>query len=90
MTVEINIPPVLQALVGGINRIDVGGATIGECFKEMVQKYPVLKPKLFDKRGNLPKGISIFINGASAYPEPLSKPVHNGDKIYISHIVLGG
>jgi molybdopterin converting factor small subunit len=90
MTIEINLPPVLQALVNGTSRIDVSGDTIGECFKELVRKYPVLKPKLFDKRGQLPKGINIFINGVSAYPEPLSKPVRDGDKIHISHIVLGG
>jgi molybdopterin synthase sulfur carrier subunit len=90
MAVEIIIPPVLQALVNGVNRIDVSGATIDECFKEMVQKYPALKQKLYDKHGKLPKGISIFLNGVSAYPKPLSKPVRDGDKIHISHIVLGG
>ena len=90
MAVEINIPPILQALVNGVSRINVSGATIGECFKEMLQQYPALKPKLYDKNGNLPKGISIFLNGVSAYPSPLSKTVHDGDKIYISHIVLGG
>jgi hypothetical protein len=90
MTVEINIPPVLQALVNGISRINVSGTTIGECFKEMLRQYPALKPKIYNNQGNLPKGISIFLNGASAYPNPLPKPVHDGDKIYISHIVLGG
>ncbi len=90
MAVEINVPPVLQALISGVSQINVSGATVGECFKEMVQKYPALKPKLYDKYGNLPKGINIFLNGVSAYPNPLSKPVRNGDKIHISHIVLGG
>jgi len=90
MTVEVNIPPVLQALVNGVNRINVEGSAVGECLNEMVAKYPQLKPKLFNKRGNLRKGISIFINKENAFPEPLSKPVRPGDKIYISHIVLGG
>jgi molybdopterin converting factor small subunit len=90
MTIAIYIPPVLQALVDGVNHIDVNGGTIGECIKEMAQKHPALKPKLFDKRGNLPKGISIFLNGTNAYPEPLSKSVRDGDKIHIFHIVLGG
>lgn len=90
MSVEINIPPVLQALVNGISRIDVSGATIGECIDEMLQKYSVLKPKLFEKNDDLRKGISIFLNGTSAYPNPLVKTTHDGDKIYISHIVLGG
>ncbi len=90
MTIQINIPPVLQALVGGVSRIDVNGATIGDCFNGMVKKYPQLKPKLFNKRGELPNGISIFLNGENAYPEPLSRPVRDGDKIHVSHIVLGG
>jgi molybdopterin synthase sulfur carrier subunit len=90
MAAEINIPPVLQALVNGVSRVNVSGATIGECFENMLQQYPALKPKLYDKHGKLPKGISIFLNGVSAYPNPLPKPVHDGDKIYISHIVLGG
>jgi len=90
MTVEINIPPVMQALVNGINRIDVHGGTIGECFNEMVKKYPQFKPKLFTRGGKLRNGIQIFINEKDAYPEPLSHLVHDGDKIYISHIVLGG
>lgn len=90
MAVEINIPPVLQALVSGISRIDVNGATIGDCLKEMLQNYPALKTKLYEKDGNLRKGINIFINGVSAYPNPLPKPVHDGDKIHISHVVLGG
>ncbi len=90
MVVEINIPPVLQALVNGISLINVSGATVGECLEEMLQQYPTLRSKLYDKKGKLPKGISIFLNGKSAYPNPLSKPVHDGDKIHISHIVLGG
>ena len=90
MTVQINIPPVLQALVSGVNRIEVQGSTVGECLNEMVEKYPQLKPKLFNKRGELPKGVSIFINRENAFPKPLSRPVRPGDKIYISHIVLGG
>ena len=90
MAVEISIPPVLQALVNGINRIDVNGGTIGECLDEMVTKYPQLKTKLFNKRGKLPNGISIFLNGEDAFPEPLSRPVRSGDRIHISHIVLGG
>ena len=90
MAIEINVPPVLQALISGVSQISVSGATIGECFKEMVQIYPALKPKLYDENGSLPKGINIFLNGVSAYPNPLPKPVHDGDKIHISHIVLGG
>ena len=90
MAIEINLPPVMQALVNGVNRIDVSSGTVGECFREMVNKYPQFKPKLFTQRGKLRNGIQIFINREDAYPEPLSRPVRDGDKIYLSHIISGG
>lgn len=90
MSVEINIPPVLQALTDGVRQIDVGGSTVGECLQELAKQYPKLKEKLFTGNGRLPKGMNIFINRVSAYPKPLARPVHDGDKIHIAHIVLGG
>lgn len=90
MNVEIYIPPVMQALVNGVNHVDVSGATIGECFREMINKYPQFKTKIFTQGGKLRNGIQIFINREDAYPEPLSRPVRKGDKIYLSHIISGG
>jgi molybdopterin converting factor small subunit len=90
MSVEINLPPVLQAMVGDIRQIDVTGGTVGECMEALVQKYPQLKSKLFNRKNSLPNGINIFVNGENAYPQPLSKKVKEGDKVYISYIVLGG
>jgi len=90
MSVEINIPPVLQALFDGVRQVDVSGSTVGECLKHLVERYPRLKPGLFNRQGKLPKGVSIFVNGESAYPGELTRPVHDGDKVYITNIVLGG
>jgi len=80
----------MQALVNGINRIDVSGDAIGECLNDLVKKYPQFKQKLFTQRGKLRNGTQIFLNEKDAYPEPLFRPVHDGDKIYIFNIVLGG
>ncbi len=90
MTVEISIPPSLQALIDGVNKVDVRGGTVGECLEELAGQYPALKPKLFTGKGKLPKGMNIFINGANAYPGPLTRTVLDGDKIHIAYAVLGG
>jgi len=90
MAIEINLPPVLQTLVGDIKQIDVTGRTVGECLEELVKQYPGLKSRLLKKNNRLPNGINIFINGENIYPEPLAKRVHEGDKVYISYFVLGG
>jgi molybdopterin converting factor small subunit len=90
MSVEVNIPPSLQALVDGVKQIEVSGGTVGECLKDLVRLYPQLKEKIFTRSGRLPKGMNIFINGASVGSRPLKIPVHNGDKVHIAYIVLGG
>jgi molybdopterin converting factor small subunit len=90
MSVEINIPPSLQALVDGANRVDVAGGNVGECLKDLARLYPRLKKKIFQRNGSLPKGMNVFINGASAGPRPLHRAVREGDKIHIAYIVLGG
>lgn len=90
MSIEINIPPALQTLVGGIRRIDVDGSTVGECLDALSKKYPALKPRLLNRQGKPPGGMSIYVNGQAAYPEPLARPVRDGDKIHLAYIVLGG
>jgi molybdopterin converting factor small subunit len=90
VSVEINIPPVLQALAGDVRQINVTGSTVGECLEELVKQYPRLKPRLFNRRGKLPNGINIFVNGENTYPETLARRVKEGDKVHISYIVLGG
>jgi molybdopterin converting factor small subunit len=90
MTVEINIPPALQALADGVSKIDVRGSTVGECLEELAERYPALKKKLFTGKGKLPKGMNIFINRVGAYPDPLARQVRDGDKVHIAYSVLGG
>lgn len=90
MSIEINIPPSLQALVAGVARVDVTGSTVGACLKELVRLYPPLRAKIFTRNGRLPKGMNIFVNGAGTSPRPLTVPVRDRDKIYIAYAVLGG
>jgi molybdopterin converting factor small subunit len=90
MGVLVTLPPILQALAGGVKNVDVGGGTVAECLKELAARYPRLKTKLFTGRGKLPKGTNIFINGENAYPEPLARKVRDGDNVLISYLVLGG
>jgi molybdopterin converting factor small subunit len=90
MSIEINIPPFLQHLADGMRRIEVSGKTVGECLEALVERYPQVKPRLYNKDGKLPKGLNIFVNGESAFPEELAKPVKDGDKVYITYVMVGG
>jgi molybdopterin converting factor small subunit len=90
MSIEVNIPPSLQALVDGVGSVEVEGGTVGACLRALVRLYPRLQDKIFARNGRLPKGLNIYINRKSAGPHPLTKPVRDGDKVHIAYIVLGG
>ncbi|OGO30597.1 MAG: hypothetical protein A2Z29_11535 [Chloroflexi bacterium RBG_16_56_11] len=90
MNIEIAIPPFLQPLTGNVKQLSVSGGTVSACLDDLVKRYPGLKERLFGRDGQLPKGINVFINGKNVYPDGLSGPVHVGDKIHISYVVLGG
>lgn len=90
MSVEINLPPLLQALAGGTQKLDVAGSTVQECLEELVKIYPGLNLKLFKNSGELANGVEIYVNREKIYPRPMLKMVKNGDIIHISFVVLGG
>ena len=90
MGVEINIPQFLQHLTNGVKVAEVSGRTVGECLIDLVRQFPQLKALLFTKNGKLLKYLDVYINGESAYPEELAKPVSDGDELYIIKIIVGG
>ena len=71
MSVEITIPPFLQHLAGGVKQVEVQGKTVAECLEALVGQHPGLRPRLFERNGKLLSGLSIFINGESAFPGEL-------------------
>ncbi len=90
MTVQIEIPAFLGHLTRGVKAVGVKGETVGECLNSFVNQFPGTRELLFDKDDELLKYIDIYINGASVYPEELSKAVHSGDTISMLYLIVGG
>ncbi len=90
MSIEINIPQFLQHLVNDVKVVDVNGRTVGECLSDLVKHLPQLEARLFDNKGRLLKHLNVYVNGESAYPEDLAKPVNDGDKLHIIATIVGG
>ena len=89
MTIEISLHKTHRQYTDGKEIIEVEGKTVGECLKELVKKYPALDKEIF-KTGRLNSLIEVYLNGASAYPNELVKPVKDGDKISLVYILSGG
>ena len=90
MSIQINISQFLQHLTNGTRTVDVNGKTVGECLNDLVKQFPPVEPLLFDKKGELIKLLNVYVNGESAYPEELTKPVNEGDELDIMYTIVGG
>jgi sulfur-carrier protein len=89
VTIEISLHKTHRRYTDGKEIIEVEGKTVGECLQNLVKKYPALDKDIF-KTGKLNSIIEVYLNGASAYPNELAKPVKDGDKINLVYMLSGG
>ena len=80
----------MRHLAGGLEVVEVEGATAGEALDNLVTRYPEIKPKVFDKHGKLLNFIDLYVNSESSYPEELKKKVKDGDELTIALMLCGG
>ena len=90
MSIKINIPSYMQSFTNNMEVVEVNGSTVGKCLSHLVKQFPGMKKQLFSKNGDLFENIIISINGTSAYPEQMAKPVKDGDELNILLIIGGG
>ena len=90
MSVKIHIAPFLQHLANDVKVAEAKGSTVGECLNDLVNQFPHMGELLFDGNGNLHRSVDVYVNGESAYPEELAKPVNDEDELYILQVIVGG
>ena len=90
MSIKISIPSYMQSFTNNMKVVEVSGSTVGVCLNHLVKQFPGMRKQLFSRNGNLFENISISVNGESAYPEQLAKPVKDGDELNILFIIGGG
>ena len=90
MSINIEISSIFGRYTNNQLVIPVKGNTVGECVQDLVGQYPDLKKVLLNQQGNLLYSYEVYINGESAYPNEMAKPVKDGDKLNIVMIIHGG
>ena len=90
MSIEVSIHQALRHLTNSQAMVKVNGNTVGQCLNDLVNQFPGIKPKIFDKKGKLLNYIDIYVNLESSYPEELAMPVKDGDQLHITLIIAGG
>jgi molybdopterin converting factor small subunit len=90
MSVKIEVPLFVRHLTGDTTEIQVNGRTVRECLDLFVEQFPATKRLIFDSQNKLLGYITLYINGANAFPEEMDRPVKSGDLISMLYIIIGG
>ncbi len=91
MAVDIKLPTVLRAQADGKTTVAVDGATVGEVFAALVERYPGLRGNLLDESGGLHKFVNVYKDDDDIrYLDGLDTKVGDGDVLSILPAVAGG
>ena len=91
MAVEIKLPTVLRVQADGQATVAVDGATVGEVFTTLVERYPGLRGNLLDDDGKLHKFVNVYKDDDDIrYLDGLATMLENGDVLSILPAVAGG
>lgn len=90
MSAKIHIHVTHRQFTNGQDVVTVDGNTVGECLNHLIRQYPGMEKALFAKKDKLLNFIEVFVNDGTAYPNELSKPVKDGDKINLLVMLAGG
>jgi molybdopterin converting factor small subunit len=90
MSVKVHLHLTLRQHTNGQEIVEAEGATVGECLKDIIKRFPAMESALFDKKGKLNNIVEIYLNLQSAYPDELAKRVKDGDEIHVTLMLSGG
>jgi molybdopterin synthase sulfur carrier subunit len=89
--VEVKLPNVLRSQADGQASIGLDGATVGEVFTALVDRYPGLRGNLLDDAGGLHKFVNVYKDDDDIrYLEGLDTKLADGDVLSILPAVAGG
>jgi molybdopterin converting factor small subunit len=91
MAVEVKLPTLLRAHADGAASVTADGATIGEVFQVLTDRYPGLAGNLVGDDGKLHKFVNVYKDDDDIrYLDGLDTKVADGDVISILPAVAGG
>ena len=91
MPVEVKIPTMLRAQADGQSSVSVDGATVGDVFGALIERYPSLRDNLLADDGGLHKFVNVYKDDDDIrYLDGLKTQLADGDVISILPAVAGG
>ena len=91
MGVTVRIPGPLRKITQGVEKLEVEGATLGECIGVLEERFPGIKERLLDEEGQMRYFVNVYLNGEDVrFLKGLDTPTNAGDELSIVPAVAGG
>lgn len=89
--VPVSLPSLLVGCTGGAREVTVEAATLRGGVDALIERYPLLRPHLFDEAGALREHVNVFLNDDNArWLADWNVELKPGDSLTILQAVSGG
>jgi molybdopterin synthase sulfur carrier subunit len=91
MPVSVRIPTPLRALTRGTAEVQADGGTVEALVEDLDRRFPGLRERLVDERGELRRFINIYVNEEDIrFLQGKDTALKDGDSVSIVPAIAGG
>lgn len=92
ISINVVVPSLLRQFTGGQEQVKITldndiMFNVEGCLKSLVSQYPEIKQKLYNKEGEIPRFVHLFVNRKKA---KIDQPLADGDELIVMIAVSGG
>lgn len=91
MPKKVRIPTPLRKLTNNEEVVEVDSGTIGAAIAELQSRYPGIKERLVDDKGEVRRFVNVYVNEEDIrFLQNQDTPLKDGDEISIIPAIAGG
>ena len=91
MAKKVRIPTPLRKLTNNEEVVEVDSGTIGAAIAELQSRYPGIKERLVDDKGEVRRFVNVYVNEEDIrFLQNQDTPLKDGDEISIIPAIAGG
>lgn len=87
----LRIPAPLRSYTNGQSEVIVNGQTVKQAMQDLLEKYPALKPHLYNSNGGLRPFVNLFLGENNIKDlQGLETPLKEEDRLLLIPSIAGG
>ena len=91
MSKKVRIPTPLRKLTNNEDIVEIKAGTIGDAIVELQTRFPGIKERLVDDRGEVRRFVNVYVNEEDIrFLQNQQTPIKDGDEVSIIPAIAGG